>query len=323
MLNISIRRLDRMSFLALGLVILFAPAGGTVAFSCGNTPCEVPKSNECTIVVQQSLRFDNVRDVSFECILDPSDAGGDENMSVPIRVSDEQKLVLQTKFENGELQSQSSTLMLNQDMQISNEGVFIPVTRNSFGIGTRKGTSYNGRNLSIAEGDKPVLVVKVTDSDGRKRHESTDQISADVFGTYGDNMTLKSQMYDCSFGKFRIIAGVGNEHEASPGVIEVTIDKSLVGNSPLTIEQAVTRAVQSLLGHSLPGPYAHVMYVLEGCYTDCGWAASAFVNSWLSVYQGQFYKMVGIQMHGKFFRITLEAIHSFIEGVMNSDLFPQ
>ena len=315
---LNIRRLDHISFLALGLVIIFAPASGTIAFSCGNA-CEAPKSNECTIVVQEYLRFDNVIDVSFECILDPRDAGGDENMAVPIRLSDEQKLVLQTKFENGELQSQSSTLMLGQDMLISNEGVFIPVARNSFGIGKRQsnnglhigeGGSNNGRNLSITEGDKPFLVVKVTDSQGRKRNESTDQISDDIFGTDGDNMTLKSQMNDCSFGKFKITAGVGNEHEASPGVIEVTIDKSLVGNSPSTIEQAVTTEVQSLLGHSLPGPYAHVMYVLEGCYTDCGWAAYAHVDSWLSAYQGQYYKMVGVQMHGKFFRITLEAIHS-------------
>jgi hypothetical protein len=290
---LNIRHLDNMSFLALGLVILSA-AHGTVAF-------EAPKSNECTIVVQESLRFDNVHDVSFECILDPRDAGGDENMIVPIRVSDAQKLVLQTKFENGELLSQSSTLMLDQEMQISNEGVFIPVTMDNFDIG--KGGSNNGRNLSITEGDKPFLVVKVTDSQGRKRNESTDQISDDIFGTDGDQMTLKSQMNDCSFGKFKITAGgVGNEHEASPGVIEVTIDKSLVGNSRSAIRQAVTIKVQSLLGHSLPGPYAHVMYVLEGCYTDCGWAAYAIVNSWLSVYQGQYYKMVGVQMHGKFFQ---------------------
>jgi hypothetical protein len=297
---LNIRRLDHISFLALGLVIIFAPASGTIAFSCGNA-CEAPKSNECTIVVQEYLRFDNVIDVSFECILDPRDAGGDENMIVPIRVSDAQKLVLQTKFENGELLSQSSTLMLDQEMQISNEGVFIPVTMDNFDIG--KGGSNNGRNLSITEGDKPFLVVKVTDSQGRKRNESTDQISDDIFGTDGDQMTLKSQMNDCSFGKFKITAGgVGNEHEASPGVIEVTIDKSLVGNSRSAIRQAVTIKVQSLLGHSLPGPYAHVMYVLEGCYTDCGWAAYAIVNSWLSVYQGQYYKMVGVQMHGKFFQ---------------------
>jgi hypothetical protein len=286
-----------MSFLALGLAFL-SVAPGTVAFSCGDS-CESPKSNECTIVVQNKLRVDNVNDISFECVLDPLDAGGNTHISVPIRVSDEQKQILQTKFETGELISESSTLMLDQDMQISLEGVFIPITKSTFDIGERQ--SNNSRRLAIStEGDKPFLVIKVTDSEGRKLNESTDQISDDIFGTYGDQVNLKSQMNACSFGKLNIAAGIGNEHEASPGVIEITIDKSLVGNSSWAIKQAVTQEAQLLLGHSLPGPYAHVMYLLEGCYSDCGWAAYAHVNSWLSVYQGHFYKMVGVQMHGKF-----------------------
>ena len=139
--------------------------------------------------------------------------------------------------------------------------------------------------------------MKVIDSEGRKLTESADQISDDIFGTYGDQMTLKSQMNACSYGKVDIIAGINDEHEVSPGVIEVTIDKSLVGNSRSVIRTAVIEEVQLLLGHSLPGPYSHVMFVLEGCYTDCGWAAYAYVNSWLSVYQGKYYKMVGVQMH--------------------------
>ena len=63
---------------------------------------------------------------------------------------------------------------------------------------------------------------------------------------------------------------------------------------------AVTSAVYNDFGISLPGQYQQVMYVLEGCYQDCGWAAYAYVNSWLSVYQGAYYKYVGVQMHGKF-----------------------
>jgi len=40
------------------------------------------------------------------------------------------------------------------------------------------------------------------------------------------------------------------------------------------------------------------MYVLHSCIVGCGWAAYAGVNSWYSVYQGGYYKQVGVQMHG-------------------------
>ena len=33
------------------------------------------------------------------------------------------------------------------------------------------------------------------------------------------------------------------------------------------------RATQNKLGFALPGPFQNVMFVLEGCYKDCGWAA--------------------------------------------------
>jgi hypothetical protein len=39
------------------------------------------------------------------------------------------------------------------------------------------------------------------------------------------------------------------------------------------------------------------MYNLQGCYVDCGWAAYAYINSWNSVYQGNYYKYAAIQVH--------------------------
>ena len=285
-------------YFSLGLAFLYA-IPQTHAFSCGYA-CHSPQSNECTIVVQDILRLDNDgNDISFECVLDPLDADGSANVSVPLRISDEQREILTNMFHNGDFVSDTSALILDKAMQISFEGVFIPSQRTTFEF-NRMVDNGARRHLSRTEGDKPYLVVKVTDSEGRKRGESTDQISDDIFGTYGDQMTLKSQMEACSYGKLGVVAGVGDQHEVSPGVIEVTIDKSLVGNSSWVIRSAVTREVQLLLGHTLPGPYAHVMYVLEGCYLDCGWVAYAYVNSWLSVYQGHYYKAVGVQMHGEF-----------------------
>jgi hypothetical protein len=286
------------NYIFLGLALLFNVQQAD-AFSCGAV-CHSPQSSECTIIVQDFVRLDeNGKDIAFECILHPLDAEGSANTSVPLRISNEQQQILTDMFYNGDFISDSSTLILDQDMRISFEGLFIPAHKLKFNFG-ENGNNDVRRQLSRTEGDKPFLVVKVTDSEGRKRSESTDQISDDIFGTYGDQMTLKSQMEACSYGKLGITAGIGDQHEASPGVIEVTIDKSLAASSELEIREAVTQEVQLLLGHTLPGPYEHVMYVLEGCYSDCGWAAYAYVNSWLSVYQDKYYKMVGVQIHGKF-----------------------
>merc|ERR1719253_1280637 len=47
-------------------------------------------------------------------------------------------------------------------------------------------------------GEKPILVVRVTDSGGLVRPESAAQISDDIFGTTGDPVNLKSQLGACS-----------------------------------------------------------------------------------------------------------------------------
>jgi hypothetical protein len=127
-------------------------------------------------------------------------------------------------------------------------------------------------------------------------------MSDNVFGTGNDQVNLKSQMFDCSHGQLNIIPGPVNEPSAriadAPGVIEVSIPISF-NNTRGTVRNAITTAVQNKLGLTLPGPYDQVMYSVKGCYYpgDCGWAAYAYINSWNSVYQGNYYYMTGVQMH--------------------------
>jgi hypothetical protein len=85
----------------------------------------------------------------------------------------------------------------------------------------------------------------------------------------------------------------------APGVVEVTIPISLVDNDYWIIGNAVTTALSTDLGISVPGDYQQVMYALEGCHSfSClGWAAYAYINSWNSVYYGDYYKAVGVQVH--------------------------
>ena len=121
--------------------------------------------------------------------------------------------------------------------------------------------------------------------------------SDEVFGTGVDPVNLKSSLEECSWDKMTVLPGIGDTNEVATGVIEVDIGVPLEGNSRSTIRNAVTTAVTNKLGHSLPGPYDYVLYSLQGCYLDCGWAAYAYINSWNSVYQGVYYKRPGVLVH--------------------------
>ena len=199
-------------------------------------------------------------------------------------------------------------IQLPQDMDVASKVDRLPVdnivNNRSRQHDQREPKKRKSRGL---EGDvfgtKPILVVKVTDSGGLAREESAAQISADIFGThttggttYIDNVNLKSQMYGCSHGKLNIEPGYSTANVA-PGTMEVTIPISLTTNDRYAIHNAITAEVEQILNIDLPGPYEQVMYVIEKCYVGCGWAAYAYVNSWMSVYQAKYYKYTAVQVH--------------------------
>ena len=233
----------------------------------------------------------------FECELDADDSNGISGIFLPLQGEPAQMQVLQDKFRNGELISGESTLDMPVSFSENSNGIEMPPGQ----LVKVNTPAANQRRRKLSQtGDKPILVVKVTDVDGLARAESPAQISDDVFGTSGDPVNLKSQLYGCSMETLNVIPGDGYGKESAPGVIEVTIDISLVGNDRYAVRNAVTAAVQAKLGFGLPGPYDQVMYVLEKCYTGCGWAAFAYINSWNSVYQDRYYKLTGVQVSEQF-----------------------
>ena len=253
----------------------------------------------------QSGSDQNAAEEEFECELDPEDApNGQANQVVRFNLDESKKQKMLEGLYSGDLVSGSSTYF-DPDADVSSEEVVVPGNGNGKAFGWAKnGKSGQGRRLGghQTSSDNPMeyLVVKVTDSVGKARSESAGKIGDDVFGTgntENDFVNLKSQTAACSYDQLRITEGAGNYDYAAPGVVEVTISVTLEGNSRGTIRNAVTTAVQNKLGFSLPGRYSNVLYVLEGCYQDCGWAAYAYINSWNSVYQGVYYKHTGVQMH--------------------------
>jgi len=174
---------------------------------------------------------------------------------------------------------------------------------------------HEERRAATYTGKKPVLIVRVTDVNGKAVPQTAEQISDKFFGTQGDLENMKSQFGSCSFGELDITYNDYGDTTnaivsklAAPGVLEVSIGISL-NNNQGTITNVIGRAVETKLGKSnlpnprsgnylgLPGPSAHVLYVVENCYQECRWAAYAYVNSWLSVYQNKYHYMPAVQMH--------------------------
>ena len=122
--------------------------------------------------------------------------------------------------------------------------------------------------------------------------------SDEVFGTGVDPINLKTNLEECSWNQVTVIAGDNDPNEVATGVVEVSIGISLETSTDGEIRNAVNAAVQDQLGHGLPGPYTHVLHSLEKCYGNgCGWAAYAYINSWNSVYQDNYYKRPGVLTH--------------------------
>lgn len=277
---------------------------------------KVAKS-ECTLMVSLDLKIpgaelgDDHTEESFQCMLDSSDTNGQANQILPIRASIAQLSKMKDMLNKGELRPGKSTLN-HGGAVFGKDGLFIPPGLNIASAVRNNGNGNDKNNSRFLQGDvfgdKPILVVKVIDVNGKQRPETVAQIGDDIFGTINDPVNLKSQMKACSFDQLNIIPGTYSPTKipagepSAPGVIQINISIALDGGDDrYAIHNAVTAAVQTKLGHSLPGPYEQVMYVLEKCYTGCGWAAYAYVNSWMSVYQAQYYKLVGVQMHGKLF----------------------
>ena len=100
----------------------------------------------------------------------------------------------------------------------------------------------------------------------------------------------------------------------APGVISVNIDISLENSARLDIQNAITVKVQDKLGIKLPGPFKHVMYIVERCFIDCGYAAYAYINGQISVFQGPNYKYVGVLVHELGHNFGLVSVHCYTNG---------
>ncbi|KAL7455237.1 hypothetical protein ACHAWC_006804 [Mediolabrus comicus] len=269
-------------------------------------------------------------------VYDDSQTGPDEEflceldygVTLPIQGTKEQLDQLRAMLHDGTLVSYESTLEVLQEVVVAESmmdettgeevqqppfasllqggSVSLPpgdvtIINNSSDNGGRRRLNYKTQY----EGQIKVLAVKVTDKNGLAVDQNARTISDKIFGTYGDSITPKSGMNDCSFGKFVMTYDYDNVDDSklsAPGVVEVTIDLDLVKATQSEIRAYTTAAVEKKLGVSLPGEFQHVLYITEDCYNpegmgSCGWAAYAYVGSWMSLYKRDHFLKPGVVQH--------------------------
>lgn len=208
---------------------------------------------------------------------------------VPIQGTSQQIQELRDLLNNGTLISAESTIevVYQQDTARS-------ITNNNPEQDTRnhvtlppgniilKQPKQRGRSKLVYEGGKPVLAIRVIDKDGLAVGDDAKTISDKIFGTYGDSSTMASQYAACSFNKLQIVSQSARSIQkllSAPGVLEVNIGISIKNIDQSTIRNAVYRAAGEKLGITMPGPFQHVMIILERCYNDCGYVISLMLSN--------------------------------------------
>eukprot|EP00957_Ditylum_brightwellii_P088043 6706686-Ditylum_brightwellii.AAC.1 len=226
-------------------------------------------------------------DFKYEC-------AGSNGVGGPLIMNKEQRISLDAMVGSGAVELGVDQIDI-YGAQKSGNKIILP----NGSINTRKADGGT-RKLTSVTGKKPVLAVKVIDKNGLQRREDLATISQEIFGGSDDVVNLKSQLFGCSFGALEVTTDYSDfatdlqmqkikqyVTDAAPGVMEVTIDVDITKTDMSTIHTAVTDKVQTLLELSLPaGPFEHVI-----------WAAFAFVNHWLTVYQEDNYNKPGVQLH--------------------------
>ena len=166
-----------------------------------------------------------------------------------------------------------------------------------------------GRSLANYAGNIPILAVRVTDVDGLAPSDDANYISDKIFGTNGDDSTAVSQFSLCSYGAFNIVNNDYGSRTAeilsklsAPGVLDVTIPISIQPFRYTEIYNALTKAVSDKLGFpAKPGPFAHIIYILEKCYAspddDCKWLGLAQVNRWSVVVHSKYFSFPTVILH--------------------------
>ena len=220
---------------------------------------------------------------------------------LPVRGSDDQMKEMRSLLNNGAMVSAQSTVVADRvsNMVRNPEGgvmvedsIVLPlgpvsvIDRSDGDVASNNGRRLAPGDSSRWEGQKRILIVRVTDAEALVVSHAAETISDKFFGTSGDPVNVVTGFDGCSHGKFVVTNDYGGAIDESllsaPGVLDVTVPLKLRKSTQWQLVPSYAKAAAQKLGlddsdgDALPGIFDHVVFVPQRCYqvgTDCGWAA--------------------------------------------------
>lgn len=246
-------------------------------------------SKQCTVVAIEPLLLnpDAIEgdQVQFSCIMRPEDSNGTPNMFRRIKGSAQQMQQLKNMLWNGSISPSKSLLDIENPVLDESSSQLILETEQNMTTSIHHPLTSSRNLVTSHTGQKQILAVKVIDSGGLQHSHTLDIMANKIFGhpsegMVADTSNLLQQMNGCSMGALTIFPantttmGI-NYSQTAPGMMEVIIDISLTNNTHEDIHNAIIDQVQTVLGIVLPGPFHHIMMIVENFYTSPsnGWAA--------------------------------------------------
>jgi len=287
-------------------------------------------TQSCTLGLEDVMPlFDaphsSIKDHVFTCVMNPEDEDTTYHpghmFDLDMDADDEEFLEKQL-FDDGTIIPGQFKLDV-QGLEYDEEKIYIP---KGWGIaskisnGTKKSPPWKSNRLrhhaqdnniyedrNLKTGDRKVLVVKVVTPEvidpiygnvtcaASQLPESPAEISSIIFGEgptgiANSNVNMKDQLSACSFDKLNMIPTDGDDPINAPGVITLDIEVSLCNHRNRFRDDAKLK-LEEKLGRPVTEVYDHVIFLMEKCVQNCGWAAFAGSNSWYSFYQNINYKV--------------------------------
>lgn len=207
---------------------------------------------------------------------------------------------------NTNIKSGVTTLFVSQ-AYIENHTLKIPPGA-EVAFGEITGTSHKRELVVTKDVTKKILAVRVTAKDSETTSDKH-EISDKIFGTYGDNVNLKSQMEGCSHGRFMVEKASDGGKNIIEGVVEIQVKLNAIGTLDETLEEETENELETLFGtDNLPSLFDHVMICLPpGTVNDrgeSGWVGYGYYNDYISVYNDDWCNYPSIQMVRKCFNAS-------------------
>lgn len=231
-------------------------------------------TKECVFFLEITRQEDPALSYSHEwiCKLDSADAYGNKYTDASLNLKDVQLDEAGIDREGRQVLVSGETILkpgneLSSGIIKINSGSIPQISRRIHvvhnNLRSKKRQTQTEARPNDEKKELSVLAVRVIDKLDEETDVSTDELSDSIFGTYGDDVNLKSQISACSYDSVTIVPAVSKKgkNNIKNGVITVSINSIVSGSDVKTIQSDVSNALSEELGGcELPCSYDHIMY---------------------------------------------------------------